>query len=214
MTGRMDRDDILDLLAIIAAGDNRTVGETDVTIWGAMIGGLPKDDCLAAVEAHRKEQPGVWLEPGHVVQRVRAVMRDRFDRLDPDDRGDAWADLGGRPSARGEVRLDRHGVADKSEPDPEYPPDWSADQRLAAYWKRVRSGTSMRPDPEPVVTARDEHPPAGSCAGRGCGAPSTFGDYCARHYVLYAAWSRKGPTRVPAGSLSELFDRTADEVIR
>lgn len=82
----MDRVDVVDLLTIVQSGDSRTIGEIDIGFWLQMLGAYDKDDCLDAIIAHRSEKPGVWLEPGHVVGRVRATKRDRLDRMDPDER--------------------------------------------------------------------------------------------------------------------------------
>jgi hypothetical protein len=35
---------------------------------------------VQAVIDHFRERPGVWLEPGYIVQRVRAMRRDRLER--------------------------------------------------------------------------------------------------------------------------------------
>lgn len=82
----MNRNDIIDVLTAVAAGDRRTVGEADVTMWGRVISDdtrITKDEALVAVVDHFRERPGVWLEPGHIVERVRAVRRDRLER-EPD----------------------------------------------------------------------------------------------------------------------------------
>lgn len=76
----MARADVWDVLAAVAAADRRTVGNADVTVWEAVIGNLPKELCLAAVRDHLRCCPGVWLEPGHVYQRVRAMQRDLLER--------------------------------------------------------------------------------------------------------------------------------------
>lgn len=157
----MDRDDVLNLLAIIASVDRRTVGEVEAEEWLRLIGKYDESDCLEAVEAHRREQPGVWLEPGHVVQRVRAMRRDRYERADPDIRDTPYYDLGGRalppdhPLASGRyvdpdggyidehgIRRDRYGAIDKSAPELEYPDGWTTDQRLDATWKHVRESAA------------------------------------------------------------------------
>lgn len=82
----MDRNDVIDLLTIVQVGDNRTIGEPDIGFWLGLLGPFEKDDCCAAIEAHRRDQPGVWIEPGHVVGRVRAARRDRLDRMDVEQR--------------------------------------------------------------------------------------------------------------------------------
>lgn len=79
----MNRNEVIDVLSAIAANDRRTVGEADVVIWQGVIGDLPRDLALRAVVEHIRECPGVWLEPGHVYQRVRAMMRDELAR-EPD----------------------------------------------------------------------------------------------------------------------------------
>jgi hypothetical protein len=76
----MDRDDVIDLLTIIAQIDNRSIGDPEIVIWQELIGRYAKDDCLQAIMDHRSQEPGVWLEPGHVVKRVRAAVNDRYER--------------------------------------------------------------------------------------------------------------------------------------
>lgn len=80
----MNRDDVIDVLSVVAAATRRTVGETDVEIWLGVIGGDDKQLALRGVRDHLAERPGVWLEPGHVHQRVRAYIRDALER-EPDE---------------------------------------------------------------------------------------------------------------------------------
>jgi hypothetical protein len=82
----VDTNDVIDLLTIVAVADKRTIGEADVVLWEKLLGHLDKDDCTDAIMAFRGEQPGVWLEPGHILQRVKAKRRDELDRMNPDDR--------------------------------------------------------------------------------------------------------------------------------
>jgi hypothetical protein len=79
----MTRDDVIDVLTAVAAADRRTVGHADVDVWQGVIGDLPRDFALRAVRDHLRESPGVWLEPGHVFQRVRVIMREELER-EPD----------------------------------------------------------------------------------------------------------------------------------
>ena len=128
----MDREDIVDLLSIIQANDNRTIGETDMALWLQMIGQLAKDDALDAIQAHFAEYPHIRITPGHVIQRVKAMIKDRLERMEPDERAAAVG-----PAA---VRRDRYGYIDKSAPDPEpYPAEWTSEQRVAAYWAQLRN---------------------------------------------------------------------------
>ena len=78
----MNKSDIVDVLTAVRAGDNRTVGQGDVEMWFQVIGDLSKDLAIRAVVDHRKNAPGVWLEPGHVNQRVHGYMRDTAQRDD------------------------------------------------------------------------------------------------------------------------------------
>lgn len=76
----MNRDDVIDVLTAVTAADRRTVGESDIDVWQAIIGDLHRDLALRAVRDHFRDQPGVWIEPGHVYQRVRAYVRDQIER--------------------------------------------------------------------------------------------------------------------------------------
>jgi hypothetical protein len=73
-------EDVIDILSAITAVDRRTVGESDVFMWHGIIGHLDKRLALQAVVDHFREQPGIWLEPGHIVANVRAMRRDRYER--------------------------------------------------------------------------------------------------------------------------------------
>jgi hypothetical protein len=73
----MNRNDVIDVLAVVAAATRRSVGEVDVEIWQGIIGPLTKDIALEAVRDHLRDKPGVWLEPGHVYQRSREIQRER-----------------------------------------------------------------------------------------------------------------------------------------
>lgn len=122
----MNRNDVIDVLSVVAAATRRSVGEADVSIWEPIIGSLPKDLALQAVRDHIRDSPGVWLEPGHVYQRARAIRRDEMER-------DNWA-----PAI--ESRQTEHYPGDaKAAPDfAPYPHDWDSNQRLSAYWYALR----------------------------------------------------------------------------
>lgn len=84
----MNRNEVIDVLTAVAAASRRTVGESDVEIWLGVIGDLPKDLSLRAVRDHLRERPGLWLEPGHIHERVRAIRRDELER-EPDEAREA-----------------------------------------------------------------------------------------------------------------------------
>jgi hypothetical protein len=75
----MNQNQVIDLLTAVAASDRRTVGEADVTIWQEVLGTMQLDDCLKALVTFRRESPGVWLEPGHIVKLVRASVLQRHE---------------------------------------------------------------------------------------------------------------------------------------
>lgn len=76
----MNRNDTIDVLTMVAALDRRTVGETDITAWGTVLGDIDPREAAEAIIAHFRECPGIWLEPGHIVERVRAARRDQLAR--------------------------------------------------------------------------------------------------------------------------------------
>jgi hypothetical protein len=136
------------------------------------------------------------VQPADLGDIIKAWRNDALSRMDPDERANAWNDLGGGGYPGDEkprVPRDIYGVPDKSCMDePPYPLVWSTDQRLKAYWERVRSGVirpgRVKDEPSTVKAgygnAPDEHAPAGECQDPSCDKPSTFGPYCAKHYVL------------------------------
>lgn len=71
----MNRNEVIDLLTAVAAHDRRTVGQSDVDVWLTTIGDLPYPRCLMALAAQIRECPGVWIEPGHIAQRVIAERK-------------------------------------------------------------------------------------------------------------------------------------------
>lgn len=74
----MNHDEMVDLLSLIAARDNRNVGQTTIAVWLEDIGDLDFDDARAAVSAHFREEPGVWLMAAHVRQRVKKIRAERL----------------------------------------------------------------------------------------------------------------------------------------
>lgn len=74
--------DVADVLTAVSVGTGREIGETDVRLWHTVMGDVPKSFALEAVALHFRERPGVWLEPGHVVDRWRSHCRDAMQRGD------------------------------------------------------------------------------------------------------------------------------------
>jgi hypothetical protein len=92
----MTRDEMIDVLSVVAAATRRTIGESDVTIWMGVCGDVPKDFALTAIRDHMRDQPGVWLEPGHIFQRWRAFRIDKAARESRDAREARQAALDAR----------------------------------------------------------------------------------------------------------------------
>ena len=84
----MNRSDVVDVLTAVAAGTGREIGEVDVQLWQSVMGDIPKQFALDAVLTHFRERPGVWLEPGHIVQRWKDYRRDQLSR-EPDEMREA-----------------------------------------------------------------------------------------------------------------------------
>lgn len=74
----MNHDEMVDLLTLISARDNRTVGQTTVAVWLEDIGDLNFTDAREAVAGHFREEPGVWLMAAHVRQRVKKIRAARL----------------------------------------------------------------------------------------------------------------------------------------
>ena len=93
------------LLAEVQVIDNRRVDEATLRYWHGLIGDLGYAEASEAVLMHRRERPGVYLEPGHVranVDRIRravAAPTDDFGNALPVDA--AALDAQRRLSARG-----------------------------------------------------------------------------------------------------------------
>lgn len=80
----MNRNQVIDVLKMVVAADRRTADSTDVDVWESVIGDLDFDRCRHAVVAQLREMPGVWIEPGHIRQRVKAAINDEVQRTKPE----------------------------------------------------------------------------------------------------------------------------------
>jgi hypothetical protein len=61
------------LLAEIQVGDNRNVDELTIAYWHNTIGDLALEAAQTALRRFRRERPGVYLEPGHLVELAGVV---------------------------------------------------------------------------------------------------------------------------------------------
>ena len=65
------------LLVLAAARDNRQVSPEVARVWAADLDGIDPMDATEALKRHYREQPGVWMQPGHIVQGVRVIRKAR-----------------------------------------------------------------------------------------------------------------------------------------
>ena len=77
----MTREQMARVLAFVQLGDNRHVDGLVLDYWLQIVGDLDFDTAMGAVVRFRRERPGTYLEPGHllelagVVAEVRALGR-------------------------------------------------------------------------------------------------------------------------------------------
>jgi hypothetical protein len=86
----MNRDEIIELLQVIHAYDNRKIDGITVAAWSesARRARWTVREATEAVHEHFANTPGTWLMPGHVTERVRASRRqpapiDELRALEP-----------------------------------------------------------------------------------------------------------------------------------
>lgn len=76
-------------------------------------------DLLAAVTEHHREPHDRMLQPADLTVIIRARHRDNHARTDPNERALPGATAGGDL--------------------PDYPQEWTSDERLAAYWQMIKA---------------------------------------------------------------------------
>lgn len=82
----LTRDDVIDVLTAIAAFDRRTIGEGDITAWGAALRpDLDRQLALDAVRIHNATS-GDWIKPVHVNTLAVQIRKDRADRENRESR--------------------------------------------------------------------------------------------------------------------------------
>lgn len=73
----MQERDAYALLVLAAARDNRQVSPEVARVWAADLDGIDPADAVEAMKRHYRDSPGVWMVPGHIVQGVRVLRRER-----------------------------------------------------------------------------------------------------------------------------------------
>jgi hypothetical protein len=76
----VNRNEVIDLLTLIASYDRRTAGNADVAAWKLAVGDLDFADAQAAAVEHYRESAD-WITPAHVRKLVRAARNARQDRV-------------------------------------------------------------------------------------------------------------------------------------
>jgi hypothetical protein len=76
----VNRNEVIDLLTLIASYDRRTAGNADVAAWKLAVGDLDFAEAQAAAVEHYRESAD-WITPAHVRKIVRAARAARQDRL-------------------------------------------------------------------------------------------------------------------------------------
>jgi hypothetical protein len=64
----MNLSDVTALLGMVQAFDRRTVGDADEEAWLWILESYDLADAKAALRQFKHDQPGVWVEPGHLAQ--------------------------------------------------------------------------------------------------------------------------------------------------
>src|SRR5581483_11879725 len=77
----MTRDEVVDLLTLISARDNRNIGQITVMAWLGDVGDLDFDDAARAVGEHFRESTD-WLMPAHIRRIVRRYRDERLANSD------------------------------------------------------------------------------------------------------------------------------------
>lgn len=109
----MTRDEVIDLLSLMASYDRRTAGEVDIDAWGLAVGDLPFADARDAVIGHYRESAD-WIMPAHVRRRVDAVRAARLaaagnlEELIPEDLADRPIEYTQRLQQLTEATRDEH----------------------------------------------------------------------------------------------------------
>lgn len=132
----MNRNDVIDVLAVVAAATRRTVGEADVAVWQEIIGELDKELALRAVRDLLRDKPDTWMQPGHVYQQARAIRRDELER-EPDEVREARMEaLAAKAAEDVEELAERKGLPSG----PAFRPSRSPALSVACPWCRALPG--------------------------------------------------------------------------
>jgi hypothetical protein len=64
----VNKQEVGKLLTVVALVDNREINLAVVDVWHDLLSDLAVDEANEALRKFRRENPGVYLEPGHIYQ--------------------------------------------------------------------------------------------------------------------------------------------------
>lgn len=73
----MNREAMARVLAFVQLGDNRNVDALVLDYWMQIVGDLDFETAMNAVIRFRRERPGTYLEPGHLLELAGVVAETR-----------------------------------------------------------------------------------------------------------------------------------------
>jgi hypothetical protein len=158
----MTLDEVYNLLTLIAARDNRSVGQGTALAWQDDIGDLDFDDCHAAVRCHFRESTD-WLMPAHI---RRIVKRLRDERLANSDLALPTADPADEETYRQALVNIRRRIGD-GQPLP-FRAIEAGHSEPSTEFRETRDDLAARRKDNALAKARDAQPDGETCDD--CGA--------------------------------------------
>lgn len=74
----MNQQEAFKLLTRASTIDNRNVTQLAASVWAETLPDMPYAEAASLLDEWRRENPGVYFEPGHLrQQRIKRIARDR-----------------------------------------------------------------------------------------------------------------------------------------
>jgi len=73
----MDKREAEKLMILASAIDSRKITDAAVTVWQMVLADVNYSDAEVAYINHRRNEPGVYLEPGHILQQIKMAHEKR-----------------------------------------------------------------------------------------------------------------------------------------